>query len=673
MATASAQTDPKCSICLEAYKQRRKLPGCSHSFCETCIVTFVEKLKAEDKLGLEFQCPVCRLPSESPKDDDKLKEWVRKMDKDNELEKQVDGQSDETRGEICNPCKLLNKRNALKYYCLNCEEYLCQGCSDILHVIKQNRNHSLIEAKNDKPEQFHKPALELMSQLLTCLEHPTNHIEFYCEGHRQAACYKCATANHRMCSNVREVKEIPQFTLKSSLTKVNSSVTIQVEYIQQILNAYNQNEDQNKINKETIHTEIQTIKENVVKLFDALEDNLKQSSSALIKNINLKNLEEIEDLKPMLQELNVMDYLIKTYLASATPDQMFVGIEGLKRMCQDIEKRVIEKGRTAKTIEVFLKVNDMLNSILKLGQNKTAQLATIEEKEATTKIAKYKQHRAVKFVKSRDIIASGSASSPTYNDLLHLPNNHLLLVDSFYGYCCLVNERYIEIASRVNVSTIYPNVHEHFKMLQYATFLENDKLAISMCQDKKVRLASSADLSFIATIDCKYVPMCMVGLDNNTVAISWRDPVAFGIIEIQDSAYSDKVYFTTDNTGRQLKSFDYMAVDKDLRHVIQSCKVDKAVYCFNLSGDPVFTYKPAELNDPRGVAVDNDSNVYICDMRGAGIHVVSSSGVAMKVLRDGCPAKPLAIGFSSKGNSFAVSEYEKNWKRIHFFALIIDD
>ena len=594
------------------------------------------------------------------------------MDKDNELEKQVDGQSDETRGEICNPCKLLNKRNAPKYYCLNCEEYLCQGCSDILHVIKQNRNHSLIEAKNDKPEQFHKPALELMSQLLTCLDHPTNHIEFYCEYHRQAACYKCATVDHRMCSNVREVKEIPQFTLKSSLTKVNTSVTTQVEYIQQILNAYKQNEDQNKITKETIHKEIQTIKENVVKLVDALEDNLKQSSSALIKNINLKNLEEIEDLKPMLQQLNVMDYLIKTCLASTTPDQMFVGIEGLKRMCQDIEKRVIEKGRTAKTTEVFLKVNDMLNSILLLEPNDIAHLAAIEEKESIVKLAEYKQHHGMKKVKYCDVLYAGTAE-PTYNDLLYLQNNDLLIIDSFSGYCCLVNDKDIERASRVFVSKDRRGHYDCFKRIQYATSLNNDLIAVSMCYDKKICLALSADLSLIGTIDCKYVPKCMVGLDDNAVAISWADPVAFGIIEIQDITYSDKVYLTTDNAGRQLKSFDYMAVDKDLRHVIQSCKVDKAVYCFNLSGDPVFTYKTEDLKEPSGVAVDNDSNVYICDRRGAGIHVVSSSGGAIKVIKDGCPKQPLAISFTLTGDAFAVSEYENIWKRIHFFALAIDD
>ena len=670
MATASSEANLKCSICLETYKKPRKLPGCSHSFCEFCIVTFLHKLKAEDKLNLEFQCPVCRLPSESPKDKEDLREWVKKMDRDNELEARVCGDSENTGDESCSPCKLLNKWTSPKCYCLNCEEYLCQGCSDILHIMKQNRNHSLIEVKDGKIEQFHKPALELMSKLLTCSEHATNQIEFYCEDHGQAACYKCVTIDHRACGKVKDVQNMSQVTLKSSLAKISGLVTKQLDYIKQIQNMYKQNEDQNKINITSIHKEIQTIKQNVVKLFDVLGDNIKQNSNALMKSINLRNIEEIEDLKHLLRQLNVMDYLIKTCLTSATPNQMFVCIEGLKRMFEDSGRKVIEKARAVKTTEVSLKVNDMLNAILRLGPNDTAQLAAIEEKESLINILTYKQHRTIKYVEFRDTVHV-SDIPPTYNDLLYLTNNDLLLVDGYCGYVYIVSENNEQRASRVFVSDIFKSEHGNFQRLQYVTYINNDKLAVSMCHHKKICVASSADLSVTRTIDCKYVPKCMVGLDDKTIAIVWAEPVAFGIIEIQGSAYSDKKYLTKDNAGRNFKSFDYMAIDKDLNHVIQPCKVDKAVYCFTLDGDPVFTYKTDELKEPAGVAVDNDSNVYICDKEGGGIHVLSAFGVAMNVIKDG-PKKSLAIGFSLKGDRLAVTEYENNWKRIHFFALVED-
>ena len=122
MASASSVREFKCSICLETYKQQKKLPGCSHSFCETCIVTFIDKLKTEDKLGFEFQCPVCRLPSKAPEDQDVICEWVKKMDRDNELEARTQGQGEDTQCDYYSPCKYLNKTNVSKYYCLNCEE-----------------------------------------------------------------------------------------------------------------------------------------------------------------------------------------------------------------------------------------------------------------------------------------------------------------------------------------------------------------------------------------------------------------------------------------------------------------------------------------------------------------------------------------------------------------------
>lgn len=98
-----------------------------------------------------------------------------------------------------------------------------------------------------------------------------------------------------------------------------------------------------------------------------------------------------------------------------------------------------------------------------------------------------------------------------------------------------------------------------------------------------------------------------------------------------------------------------MAVDERWSHVIQPCKDESAVYCFDFEGNPKFCYKNSGLIRPNGVAIDKNSCIYICEERNSSIHVISPNGVTMNIVKDGCPVAPLAVGFDKRGKKFAVS------------------
>ena len=159
-------------------------------------------------------------------------------------------------------------------------------------------------------------------------------------------------------------------------------------------------------------------------------------------------------------------------------------------------------------------------------------------------------------------------------------------------------------------------------------------------------------------------------LKNGDLAVCWSNPLAFGIL-CSCLWYKEKIYFTEDKSGRRFKSFDYMAVDKKRHHVLQPCTVDKAVYCFDFEGQPVFKYRNTSLQCPRGAAVDDEGRTYVCELTLNCIHVISPNGIMLDIIKreNGCPDKPIAIEFDQNTRCLAVSHGCHPWASVYFFTV----
>ena len=220
--------------------------------------------------------------------------------------------------------------------------------------------------------------------------------------------------------------------------------------------------------------------------------------------------------------------------------------------------------------------------------------------------------------------------SPTYSSLAFLPNNNILLVDTYNeaGHCLLATKE-----GKVVSSCDFHSCGATSNKKPYcATVFKTGVVAVSLPDLKKIAFISSDDkLKTTRNIDTNYKPQGLVGLRHGDLAVAWSDPVAFGIITV-DEVPVEKVYFCQDKTGRQLKNFEYMAVDERRSHVIQPCTLDIAVYCFDLEGNPKFQYTNTELKFPRGVALDKDGNIYVCDYSVQAIHVISATGCRQRRL-----------------------------------------
>lgn len=413
-----------------------------------------------------------------------------------------------------------------------------------------------------------------------------------------------------------------------------------------------------------------------------MEDALDQKGKAMVKEIAIKNLESIEELDKTANNLKVFEVLMDKIATVVKPEQAYICVHEANNFVVEVEEIMAKNWSSYRKHGIQLKSKELLESVQDLGVNETSKLAYIHKTVTNVSLPSF----GVKNVKSKKVVVTKSGVysvvpdelknlaisqktrplEPTYNDIVFLANNSLLLTDSFHGTCYMFDHNLNFVGGHIEESDY--DEDEYFWNPRYASYANNGMFVVSIPLEKKICLVTAdKHLTFKGEISCEYEPKAVYVLSNNDLAIAWADPVAFGIMT-GPMWTCKEVYFFMDKSGRILKSFDYIAVDETRCHVIQPCTIDKAVYCFDFTGQPVFKYSGAELEDPRGVALDKNQNIYICDYENCFIHILFPSGQAMQIIKEGCPESPLAIRFRRDGKKFCVTQCS-HWYCISFFSV----
>lgn len=307
---------------------------------------------------------------------------------------------------------------------------------------------------------------------------------------------------------------------------------------------------------------------------------------------------------------------------------------------------------------LILKVGSLLSKFANLSINETNEIATIQETESELAIPKYTGRKLLRF---SDISKTGTneiknspGERPSYSSVLILPRDRLLLIDEKHGFCCLVNDA-CNVTASFNFMTYNTNRKDGTRKPYSAAYVKDGIVAVSVPAQKKLYFLNvTQNLKVIGEPNTACTPKALHGFKNGEIAVSWNDPVAFGMISLSFYGQEEKIYFDRDKSGRVLKTFNHIAIDEK-----RSRTTDQAVYCFDFQGNPKFEYKHAELQQPAGVGIDGDGNIYVGEMIWNCIHVISDRGLPVSVFKDGCPAWPRALSFDNSGTSFVISH--RSW------------
>lgn len=457
------------------------------------------------------------------------------------------------------------------------------------------------------------------------------------------------------------------------MEKTKASAKNLSTYAKSITNKLNANIDGNKNQVESLKADLKAIRTNINALLDNLEVKTLKQTQFKTKKWTSKAHIDTQELNRMMSSCTSSLALLDRFMSFDCLTQLSIILPKIKRRMKSYEERILEMSETFKTFTLKYKQEDMLARLLNLGYNNTRELITVTEEDNAKSIAPFqgllllKQYNVQK-VREISTEEAYDKDFPWYGMVKFLCDNTIVVFDT--DLTCIRIKSDDEVLPPCKVSAQQPNTDKLSSNIP--VHLDGKKVEVIAVPHPALNsiliLSIGETIAVKREIDTKYQPQDLHVLKNGDIAVAWDSPVAFGIISVGDVFVETKVYFQKDKSGRQLESFNFMAVDERRSHVIQPCSSNDAVYCFDFEGQAKFTYEVLSFS-PRGVALDGDGYIYISSDEYT-IHVISPGGRGLHIIgtADGCPYSPTAIAFSKNGDEFAVTQ-EDNRHVINVFKL----
>jgi DNA anti-recombination protein RmuC len=184
---------------------------------------------------------------------------------------------------LCQPCLSKDKQTVADKFCLTCNEFQCHDCLNVHNMLSILKNHKLVSVK--EANSFKMKALDICDQ---------HSLEFFCEDEKKLCCSTCAFVNHRKCHSVVEIEKITG-KKTSRISTLGDKLKVAKEAAESVARHIRSSKDQIAQDVIEIHVKIRRIRDEVMRMFDDLEDSVSKRAEILQRE-TLENLSKKQTL-----------------------------------------------------------------------------------------------------------------------------------------------------------------------------------------------------------------------------------------------------------------------------------------------------------------------------------------------------------------------------------------
>ena len=552
---------------------------------------------------------------------------------------------------LCGICEAQDITKYADHWCHECDEGLCSDCQIHHNISKASRSHGVISIEN-----YHQLPSSISEICNHCEYHDMNY-SLFCQFHDKPCCPNCISTNHKDCVGLLSIREIINSSktstlidnIEQNLTNIKNNIDKITKNRQQNLSEILQQRQmfQNQIKqmRVKINSHLDTLEQNILQELDDTEDKIKSKFDKLLQQLS-RNSKSVEGLQSDI-------IAVKEY---ASDLQAILGSKIIEEEVQKEEEYLMAllsddgyRQQLNLRYTINTKIKDILSTITTFGSvyietsPPTVDTRTIKAEQA--QIMSVIQHPSVKSINDIKLTLHTTFNIPKGKGSIAItgcivcPNGKMIVVDNSY------NRRLVTLNEDGTLDKEISCSYYPFDV----TCLDDTTVAVSTTNGIEIVNIDSAETErFIKTSKpCR-------GITYHNGVLLWCE-YERGIQMMQLS--DDRV---TTLVKQLTLSCSYITTCGD--KIYQTNRDTNTVTCYTIKGNKLWKYKDVSvLNDPRGVTVDNNSNVYVTSCSFHKVVVIEPGGRQGRQLisSDDGLADPNGIYFNKSKNSLCVANLGK--------------
>ncbi|CAC5407032.1 unnamed protein product [Mytilus coruscus] len=615
-----------CTICLETFKIPKYLP-CLHSFCESCIKTYIESSAEKERESEGFKCPVCRKFVSYSKTAEKSETWAFTLPTNHFVISMLDKRAIQRSEKVCNSCQINNDTKTAISWCTICTEAFCEQCEKCHKSFKVSANHKLISINEI---QSGNSDLKI-SEVLNCEEHPEKIVEVYCVDHSKPCCTLCATLSHRKCEHVISIVKaatgIKQSELTTSLIKTLDERNTEICEIVE-----NQKESLAKAENttENITKEMTTLKRGIIDHLDMLEEKMKVELASSKKHVIMKITDNVNTFSSYKSTLTNWQSVLSRSVEQGSDQQCLMEVKKIGPKMTILEKEFKEDMK----IMMNQTINFFPSELIEKFKTSVESFGCVKIEDMSLCTLPVVGRREKVNFRSGNIRILQTINAAETNDTSAVFITGYLVITSFHKSNVAKYSLDGHFVDSLAVENSPKDVAQ----------VDGTEVAISIYRNNKILFVDIAEMKLLRTLDLSDIPVCgLCCVEGNTFITSNDSTLTW--INSSGKKVRQKL------TGGQ----SYYVSTSDLKGYIYGDGINSVS---RVVGDTtMFTYTNEDLSYPRGIGIDFEGNIYIAGYGSQNIHQITIDGKLIRVI----PVEtfrienPWTIRFAPNSNKFVVT------------------
>ncbi|XP_060555093.1 uncharacterized protein LOC132715958 [Ruditapes philippinarum] len=511
---------------------------------------------------------------------------------------------------VCQPCLSKDKQTVADKFCSTCNEFQCNDCSNVHNVLAILKNHKLVSVKeaNVASISFKMKALDI------CDQHQHS-LEFFCEDEKKLCCSTCAIVNHRKCHSVVEIEKIAG-KITSPISTLGDELKEAKEAAESVARHIRSSKDQLAEDIKEIQVEIRQIRDEVMRIFDDLEDSVAQRAEILLRE-TLENLSK----KQTLNEKHLTDVTssletIESIFKNGTSVQKYIAEHKMESKVNSLCRNIKEEYKKLET----LKISFHFDETLKLPPLPNSEYVPGQLLFKTTRLGDVNSvNMAMNLTPVSTIILKKTGyeiKNPLYTSIDFLPDGRLVAVDNQNKKCLVYNEKLEKVGSCA--LPYYP---------LSAVVVSEEEVAITRGEQYKIEFLHVSKCNEIRSsktckVKTKYYSICLKD-DKQFVVGTYDEPRPVRIVTLTGKEYDfgvnfpNKTYTIDSSASTYIKSSD---------KVVITDRYDHTVYIYDIKTDTRVVVKDDQIQEPCGAAVGPSDTILVCCCKTKTIVQISETG-----------------------------------------------